>query len=166
MNRRLQISQIRELHVRGSVSWDSSRESESEKNQRGFTLIEIMIAMAVMGTVLIGVIVGNIAIQKNAEAAFQMTRAIQDANQVMESIRKTARTGNFPANVIAVYPNAGAVSGFTSLSSETVTVSYSDTNGDGSSINDNPLDVTVTVSWLSNGVRSANTILRSLVTQR
>ena len=129
------------------------------RNDRGFTLIEAMIATAVVSIILIGVMIGNTVIQQNSEAAFQRTRAIQDAHQVIELIRRTASTGNFPGNVTAAYPNNGTVSGYSSLSSESVSVSYVDTAA-------NPLDVTVRVSWLENGKRSVNTSLRALVTQR
>lgn len=122
-------------------------------------MVEILIAMVVLGIILIGIMIGNAVIQKSAEAAFQRTRAMQDANQVMESIRKTARTGNFPSNVIASYPNGGTVAGFTSLSNESITVSYVSTTS-------NPLDTTITVSWRENGTRAVSTVLNALVTQR
>jgi prepilin-type N-terminal cleavage/methylation domain-containing protein len=136
------------------------------RNEKGLTLIETMIAMVVLAILLIGIGVGNAVLQQTGDAAFQRTRAIQDANQVMELIRRTAAVGNFPGNVTGAYPNAGTVAGYTSLPSEVITVAYTDTNADGNATNDNPLDVTVTVSWLENGRRTVNTSLRALVTQR
>ena len=131
-----------------------------EKNrEKGFTLIELMIAMVVVVSVLAGFMGTNVAIQQTTESAFQRTVALQDANQVVELMRQTAATGTFPTNVTAVYANGGTVSGFTSLTSETVTVSYVSASA-------NPLDATVTVSWLQNGRRTVNTALRTLITQR
>lgn len=130
-----------------------------QKQEKGFSLIEVLISLVVLSVILIGIMIGNAVIQKSSEAAFQRTRAMQDANQVMEQIRKTSRTGSFPSNVTAAYPNNGTVSGFSSLSNESVRVSYVSTTT-------NPLDVTVTVSWRENGTRNVSTTLNALVTQR
>jgi len=129
------------------------------KSQNGFTLIEIMITMAVMATALLAALTANAMISQTSEGVYQRLVAVQDANQVIERMRNTAATGTFPGNVTAVYPNGGNVAGFTSLTNETVTVTYV-------SAITNPLDVTVTVNYLENGRRAANTALRSLVTQR
>lgn len=129
------------------------------KSTNGFTLIEVMVTMAVMAAVLLAIMTANAMISQTSEAAYQRLVAVQDANQVIERMRNTAITGNFPGNVTAAYPNGGSVGGFTSLTSETVTVAYTSTVT-------NPLDVTVTVNYLENGRRAANTALRSLITQR
>lgn len=129
------------------------------KSQNGFTLIEVMITMAVMAAALLAVLTANAMISQTSEGAYQRLVAIQDANQVIERMRNTAATGTFPGNVTAAYPNGGNVAGFTSLPNETVTVSYA-------SAITNPLDVTVTVNYLENGRRAANTALRSVMTQR
>ena len=121
--------------------------------------MELSIAMAVVVLALLGFIGANLAIEQTNEAAFQRTVAIQDANQVIELMRNTAAAGNFPSNVTGVYSNGGAVAGFTNLTNETVTVNYANANA-------NPLDVTVTVRWLQNGIRQVNTALRTLITQR
>lgn len=126
-------------------------------NEKGLTLVEIMISMVVVAVLLIGIMIGNTVIQQANEAAFERTRAIQDTNQVMELMRRTAASGNFPSNVTSVYN--GTVSGYTSLPSEAVTVSYVSATA-------NPLDATVTVTWLENGRRAATSSLRALVTQR
>lgn len=118
-----------------------------------------MVTMAVMAAVLLAIMTANAMISQTSEAAYQRLVAVQDANQVIERMRNTAITGNFPGNVTAAYPNGGSVGGFTSLTSETVTVAYTSTVT-------NPLDVTVTVNYLENGRRAANTALRSLITQR
>lgn len=135
-------------------------------DEKGFTFIELMIAMVVAVLMLLGVMAANSAVQKASEAGHQRVNALQDANQVIERMRNTAQTGSFPSNVVAIYPNNGTVSGFSSLTSETVTVSYADRNGDGIATNDDPLDVTVTVAWSENGERTTNTALRTLLTQR
>ena len=129
------------------------------KSPNGFTLIEVMITMAVMGGTLLAIMTANTMLSQTSEGIYQRLVAIQDANQVIERMRNTAATGTFPGNVTAIYPNGGNVVGFTSLTNETVTVAYA-------GVNTNPLDTTVTVNYLENGRRAANTALRSLITQR
>lgn len=132
----------------------------------GFTLVELMITMGIMVGAMTSVLMANASISQTSEGIFQRSVAIQDANQVIERMRNTAVTGTFPGNVTAAYPNSGSVSGFSSLTSEVVRVTYADRNGDGNALTDNPLDVTVTVTYLENGRRNTTMSLRSLVTQR
>lgn len=129
------------------------------KNEKGFTFVEVMITMVVVVLVLLGYMGANMNIQHASEAAYQRTVALQDANRVVELIRNVAATGQFPANVTTAYPGGAAVGGFTNLPGERVFVAYRNQAAD-------PLDVTVTVSWLENGVRAVNTAIRTYVTQR
>ena len=129
------------------------------KNEKGFTFIELAIAMFVVALVILGFMGANTGIQKASEAAYQRTVALQDANRVIELIRNVAVGGQFPANVTAVYPNRSQVAGFTNLPGERVIVNYVNPAAD-------PLDVTVTISWVENGIRNVNTALRTYVTQR
>lgn len=128
-------------------------------DQKGFTLIELMIAMVVAVLALVGYVGATTHIQQTSESAFERSVAIQDANRVIEQIRNAASTGNFPGNVLGSFPNNGAVAGFNSLTAQQVTVSYADTTAD-------PLDTFVVVAWNENGRRPASVTLRSLVTQR
>ena len=136
------------------------------KGEQGFTLIELMITVVVMVIAIGAVLQANTGMARTSEGMFQRSVAMQDANQVIERMRNTAISGTFPANVTAVYPNNGSVSGFSALTSEAVTVSYADRNGDGNALTENPLDVTVTVSYLDNTQRNTSMSLRSLITQR
>ena len=119
-----------------------------------------------MGIALSAVLQANGKIAQTSAGFYQRAVAMQDANQVIERIRNTAAGGTFPGNVTAAYPNNGAVTGFTNLSNETVRVTYTDFNGDGNALTDNPLDVTVTVTYFENGRTASSSALRSLVTQR
>jgi prepilin-type N-terminal cleavage/methylation domain-containing protein len=129
------------------------------KGQTGFTLIEIMIAMSVSVIAILGFITAVTSIRQSSEGAYERTIAMQDANRVIEQMRDTSTSGTFPDNVTAAYPNNTAVSGFSSLTSEQVTVSYASTTAD-------PLDVTVTVTWLAHGRRSMSKAIRTFITQR
>ena len=128
-------------------------------NEDGFTLIEVMISLFVGAVALLAYISSNIAVDNAAQQSFEKTMALQDAQRVIEQIRNTAQTGQFPDNVTNVFPNATNLDGFNNLSNEQVVVSYADQTT-------NPLDITVTVSWEANGRRDMDASLRTIVTQR
>jgi len=128
-------------------------------NEKGFTLIELMIAMVVTVLALVGYIGATTNIQQTGEAAFERSVAIQDANRVVEQMRNAAATGNFPGNVLGAFPNNGVVAGFNNLTAEQVTVTYTNAGAD-------PLDAFVTVAWNENGRRATTATLRTFVTQR
>ena len=132
---------------------------QARDKSEGFTLIELMITMVVVVLVIVGFMGANFAIQRSSEAAYSRTVALQDANRVIEAMRNLAASGTFPTNVTGTYSDGGTVSGFSNLTSETVTVSYANSSA-------NPLDATVTVSWSENGVRTVSTSLRTYITQR
>ena len=135
------------------------------KSEKGFTLIEIMITVAIMSVALIGLLYANTKMQQSGAAAFERAVAMQHANQVIENMRNLAATSL--ATVTTTFTNGGTVassyytqtSSTESLPSEAVTVSYVSTAAD-------PLDTTVTVTWLSNGVRTVSKSLRTLITER
>lgn len=133
--------------------------SKTLQKQRGFTLLEIVIATAVCVVALLGMLMSNAYIQQTNNAGFERLAAMQDAHQVLERMRISANTGVFPANVVAAYPDDGEVSGLGHLSSERITVHYVNTTAD-------PIDITATVNWSENGVRPVSVELHTLMTQR
>jgi prepilin-type N-terminal cleavage/methylation domain-containing protein len=138
-----------------------------KRNQRGFTLIEVVIVMGIMVAAILAIIEANVAIQRNSEMFFEKTVALQHAQRLLEQMRVTASTagGSFPSNLINNYPNntvyRSTMSAYTwlGLSSETMTVSYASTASD-------PLDATITVNWQTPQNRAATATLRSLITKR
>lgn len=127
------------------------------KNEKGFTLIEIMITTIVVALVILGFVGATTSVQKVNQAAYERSVSFQDANRVVEQMRDAAASGTFPSNVTSSF--SGAVSGFSSLTNQTVTVSYADASAD-------PLDATVTVSYLENGTRAVSNSIRTFITQR
>lgn len=127
--------------------------------EKGFTLIELMVTVAITLLALVGYVGANLVLQQTTSDTFERTVALQDANRVIEQMRNNASSGNFPGSVTAAYPNNGTVAGFNSLTNELVTVSYTDATAD-------PLTVTVNVRWLQGGRRTVNASLRTLITQR
>lgn len=122
-------------------------------------MIELLVSIFVISIALLAMLLANSYIQKRSEQSYEELVATQDAHRAIELMRNTASTGTFPGNVIAAYPDGGAVAGYNNLRSEQVTVSYASTTSD-------PLDVTVTTNWSGQGVRNRTAQLRTLMTQR
>lgn len=130
------------------------------KRTRGFTLVELLVAVVVMGFGLLALLLANTHIQQASERAYERMVAVQDAGRAVELVRDASVNGNFPANVTTAFPNGGAVAGFNNLTAEQVVVTYS------AGTNTDPLDITVTTSWLEQGRRNSSFQLRTLMTQR
>ena len=130
------------------------------KELKGFTLVESMITSAIVATVVVGYLGTTIVMQQTTQGIYEETIALQDANRVIEQMRNSAATGTFPSNVTGSFN--GSVTGYSSLPSgntETVTVAYVSASA-------NPLDATVTVSYLANAKRSTSLSMRTYITQR
>ena len=122
-------------------------------------MIELMLAMVVIaGGILMALMANTYALQTGAVLQEKMV-ATQDAHRTIEMLRAATATGNFPENVTGTYADGTAVDGFTNLTYEAVTVTYADTEAD-------PLDVTVTSSWVGQDQRNKSVQLRTLITQR
>jgi len=132
---------------------------EDRFGERGFTLLELVLAMAISVLFLVSLLGANIMTQKANAVAQQKTVAMQDATQVLERMRDSATFGLFPANVLATFPNNGTVAGFQNLTGENVSVQYVSTTA-------NPLDVRITVSWVDETLHPVNYSMNSFVTQR
>jgi prepilin-type N-terminal cleavage/methylation domain-containing protein len=137
------------------------RKCISLRSNRGFTLVELLIAFFIASLAIAGYIGANIIIQQNSEVTFERTVATQDAHRVIELMRRAAQgqEENFPENVTGAYPADVPVAGFTNLTNEQIAVSYVNPASD-------PLDATVTVSWTSSTRRPLTAALRTMVTQR
>ena len=147
-----------------------------KQSETGFTLVEVMITVAVVALALLGLGGASILIQQKSVGLFERSVAIQDTNQVLERMRQivndpctccgtTACTGvgtctSFPSCLTAQYPNNGTVAGFSNLTSESVAVSYVSSTA-------NPLDATVTTTWTERGVRTnSREAIRTYITKR
>lgn len=136
------------------------------RSAKGFTLLELMVTVVVIGVGLLGVLLSNTYIQRASEATYERVVATQDAHRVIELMRNTSANGNFPGNVTGAYPQGGTVAGFNNLPQENVTVTYVNPVAD-------PLDITVTTTWRELGIRNTDTNgvpirvqLRTLMTKR
>ena len=129
------------------------------KGARGFTLLEIMIAIAIM----VGAILAILGLFLNylmlVETAKNTTVAVDNAQAVLEAIRNTDPftvsnvTAAFPAGV-DLAPNFN----FDKLDNEAIYVSYGSLTAD-------PLQITATVNWQEK-TRSRSESLTTKMTQR
>ena len=143
--------------------------------RRGFTLIEVMISMAIFATSVTAAFVLYTVIGRMDDSSRHLTQAMNDGRLVMEAIRNRAQANGLgaPSGVTAFYPagaNLMAPGGrfaelglgppprVEMLPVETITVTYA--GGD-------PLQVTVRVSWSEEGRLPLRFIeLQTLMTTR
>lgn len=122
--------------------------------------MELLAALVVIVLGLLGILYANTYAQRTSEGSYEQMVAIQDAHRAIELIRNTASSGGiFPQSVTGAFPNNGLVGGFNNLFNEQVRVNYANPIAD-------PLDVTITTTWLEGGLRNRTAQLRTLITQR
>lgn len=126
------------------------------RQKKGFTLVELMFALAILIPVALIAVNVNSLMAGRVRTARLITIALHDANTVMERIRDTSDLGL--SQIVSSYPSGQAVSGFANLPNEAVVVQYPDPNA-------NPLAITVSVEWTDSG-RLMRRVLTSYVTTR
>lgn len=128
----------------------------------GFTLIEVMISMAIFAGTLAAFAGVYATTTRLNESGRNLTQAMNDARVVMEAIRDTAQSGGLTgaSGVTGVYPqgnNLAAALGLNSLQNETIRATYSGVD---------PLQVTLQIDW-DQGVHSRDPItMETLITRR
>ena len=131
---------------------------------RGFTLIEVMMAVAIFAGALVAFAGFYLTTARLAESSRNMTQAMNDARTILETIRDTAQSGGLTGGtgVTGVFPAGTPIAAPTgvpwSLTSETLSASYSSPAAD-------PLPVTVLVSWTEWG-RARTALVDTMVTRR
>lgn len=131
---------------------------------RGFTLVEVMMAMVIFTGSLAALIAIYGSTGRLSESSRNLSQAINDARIVMEAIRNTAQNGGLTgaAGVTGVYAqgnNLATPLGLASLQNETITVTYGNVATD-------PLPLTLQVSWQEAGGRTRTVSLDTTVTRR
>jgi len=131
---------------------------------RAFTLIEIMISIMVVTIVLLGILSGYIGCLQINEISRSTTLAMEDARCVIEKMRSlsvSALTDITGQN----WTDWAAGNGLSGLQNEQIVVAYTDRDASGSALDDDPLEVTVTVNWMDK-TRARSLRLASLITTR
>ena len=137
--------------------------------QDGFTLVEVMVAIAIVTTVLVALLCALGAAAALTENARELTQAMEDGRTVLERIRGDVQASADITTFAANYPEAtyedwvaaqqAAETGFASLDSEAVSVEYG-------AAGDDPLGTAVTVAWQARGGRARSVTLQTQMTRR
>ncbi|MCP4650549.1 MAG: prepilin-type N-terminal cleavage/methylation domain-containing protein [PVC group bacterium] len=134
------------------------------KNKKAFSLIEILISVTVLTVVLLGIISGYIGCLKINEMSKSTTIATEDARRIIEQMNSYAVTSiNDILN--ENWTTWAANNGLNTLDSEVITVTYIDKDGTGDPLDDDPLEIQITVSWID-GQRARSLIVGTLITVR
>lgn len=125
---------------------------------KGLTLIELMIVSFVLAVTIGALLVVFANALNQIVLSKELSIATDDLRDVMETLKATPF-----ANLVTQYPNgssisAGVIGGFI-LTNEVITVNYP--NG----INVDPLEVSVTVTWLSKDKRTRTQTFNTLLTR-
>jgi type II secretory pathway pseudopilin PulG len=137
------------------ISYDMQRVGQ----EHGFSILEVMITLAVCSLAVAGMLATNSVLQKSSAVTHSRLVAVQDANQVIEQMREAAAYGTFPSNLQSAFPNNTLLTNFTNLKDEKIQVQYASPSAD-------PLDVMVQVQWMGPDNRPAVYSLHTLMTQR
>ena len=115
-------------------------------SRKGFTLIEIIIAMLLLAFAATGIFAGFVSSKRYTKLAYHRLQALNLARQTLESLRMEvdARTWDTSANNLSegvYFPG-----NFTGSDNTEFNVSYNATNLTGFG-GDGPRQVTITVAW-------------------
>ena len=135
-------------------------------NERGFTLIEVMLTVGIAVLAILGTIATNVMIRQSVESAQEQTLAYQDASRVIEQMRNGANTvsSDFQESVADAADDAETnEKSLPAASNEVIDVTFVDDDAD-------PLDVTVNVTWNNRGLLGLDAqrsiSVRTLITRR
>ncbi len=130
---------------------------KSRRRAKGFTLMEIVMAMMVFAVAVVSLAGVFLGIFSLGESGRNLTQALNDARAVMEGIRETSASG-LSTVTSTNWTTWAQAQGLTSLRNEAITVTYTNPSTD-------PLPVTVQVSWQERGQNRSATV-DTLVTRR
>ncbi len=135
-----------------------------KQTEKAFTFIELMISLTILAIVILGILSGYVGCLKINEMSKSTTIATLDARRIISQMRSLAVDSL--ADVTAEdWTTWGANNGCANLDSEQVVVTYIDRDGSGDALDDDPLEVTVTINWVDNQ-RARSLILGTLITVR
>ncbi|MBU1087712.1 MAG: type II secretion system GspH family protein [Candidatus Omnitrophica bacterium] len=127
------------------------------KQKKGFTLVEIVVVLLILGGVIAGFLSVNTASFSLLEQISSSVIAVNDARSVIENMRNIDPFN--AANLTSLYPDGANVVGFDNLVQESVKVNYLNTGSD-------PIQVTVSVSWQGRANQAFTEQLTTLLTAR
>lgn len=132
--------------------------SDKLRRSQGFTLAELLIATLILAFALAQILILFMNCMASNEASRNLSAAVTHAEYILEDVRNTtfSSIATSITNGTFNYADSAAVTaaGLQALKNETITTISSGTN---------PLNVTVTVSWLDHGGRIRTKSLQTLI---
>ncbi|MBU0634295.1 MAG: type II secretion system GspH family protein [Candidatus Omnitrophica bacterium] len=120
------------------------------RRQKAFTMIELLISIAGLSIVLLGLISGYLGCLRINEMSKNTMIATEDARRVIEQMRKLA-VDDLASITSENWTTWAANNGCTALDAEQISVAYTDRDASGNALDDDPLEITVTVTWQDGG---------------
>ena len=126
---------------------------KSKKNQRGFTLVEVMVSALILATVIVGIMQLFIYTSILAELAGDKITALNEAQSKMDQIRNTSFS-----SIATTYPSGTTFTLPSQLTGNgTITLDTTDSNIYG---------LTITVTWLNKKGQGSTITLISKVANK
>jgi len=118
------------------------------RKSKAFTLIEVMIVMGILVVLLPALLKSIVGYSVLNAATRDRIVAIADCRLVIEQMRGISKSASSLSEITDVdWADWAANNGVDNLSSEAVSVAYTDLNNNGDPLDDNPLAITVTITW-------------------
>ena len=142
------------------------RENKSILKQgKAFTLMEVMIVMGILVVLLPALLKSIVGYSMLNSATKDRVIAIADCRLVIEQMRGISKTALSLSEITNVDWTAWAANnGVDNLPSESVSVVYTDLDNSGDPLDDDPLAITVTVTWQTQEGRAGNLGFSTLAT--
>ena len=116
------------------------------KKNKAFTLVELLFSCAIVGICLFSLVYSFIMCYALSEGTKNTTIAIEDARRVIEQMHSLS-TDSLTLVYNRDWTAWGAANGCDSLPSEQVLVTYVDRDSSGDALDDDPLEVSVNITW-------------------
>ena len=117
---------------------------------KAFTLVELMVAASITGIAVFSLLASYIACISLTEMTSNITIATEDGRRVIEQMRSMGAT-SLSSIISTDWTTWAANNGCNNLAQEQILVVYQDRDGTGDPLDDDPLDVTVNVTWQERG---------------
>ena len=135
-----------------------------QEKGKAFTLVKLIIAVAIFTTALVSLLAGYVLNFNLAEMAKNIIIATEDARRIIEQMRAQAVV-SFSTITTVDWTSWAAGNGCNTLPQEQVFVLFADRDGYGDPFDDDPLDASVNVTWQEKG-RFRNLSFSVLITTR
>ncbi len=135
------------------------------RKEKAFTLIEVMIVTGILVVLLPALLQSIVGYSMLNAATRDRVIATADCRLIVEQIRSVSKTASALSDITSAdWTNWAANNGVNNLPAEAVAVTYTDLDGSGDPFDDDPLAITVTVTWQTQEGRVDNMSFSTLAT--